>query len=318
MFSVTEKNEDGFDKIVLGDEFSGTSAELVPSCGAILQAFSVSHNGETVNTIDNYSSATDFRRNVNAAGFKSCKLSPFACRIKNARYRFAGQEYVIEKFLLGDHAIHGLLYDAVFVVTGRHADEEKASITMLHEYRATDKGYPFKYDCRVTYELRKDNSLSIITELLNRDEGLIPVQDGWHPYFCFGGKINDLQLEFQSKELVEFDEGLVPTGVLSRYEEFGSLKKIGDRFFDNCFTVNFSECQPLCVLRDVSKKLQLEIFPDASYPYLQIYTPPHRNSIAIENLSAAPDAFNNGMGLKTLLPGATAVFSTSYKISSLI
>jgi aldose 1-epimerase len=126
-----------------------------------------------------------------------------------------------------------------------------------------------------------------------------------------------LQFEFQSKEIVEFDSGLVPTGKLIPYEEFGSLKKIGDTQLDNCFTVNFAECQPMCVLRDAAKKIQIEIHPDKSYPYLQIYTPPHRNSIAIENLSGAPDAFNNGMGVTVLTPGETASFTTMYKITSL-
>jgi aldose 1-epimerase len=61
----------------------------------------------------------------------------------------------------------------------------------------------------------------------------------------------------------------------------------------------------------------VEIRPESSYPYLQLYTPPHRESIAIENLSAAPDAFNNGMGLINLEPGASATFKTAYTISCL-
>jgi aldose 1-epimerase len=116
---------------------------------------------------------------------------------------------------------------------------------------------------------------------------------------------------------VDFDAGLIPTGKLSPYQEFGSLKKIGTTEFDHCFTVNFAECAPLCVLRDTSTKLQLEIYPDRSYPYLQVYTPPHRNSIAIENLSAIPDAFNNGTGLQVLAPGELMIFKTIYKITSI-
>jgi aldose 1-epimerase len=73
----------------------------------------------------------------------------------------------------------------------------------------------------------------------------------------------------------------------------------------------------MLVLRDTQKKMQLEIYPDKSYPYLQIYTPPHRQSIAIENLSAAPDAFNNGMNLQILAAGEQAKFYTTYKISFL-
>jgi aldose 1-epimerase len=76
-------------------------------------------------------------------------------------------------------------------------------------------------------------------------------------------------------------------------------------------------CQPLCVLRNPSKKIEIEIHPEKSYPYLQIYIPSHRKTIAIENISGAPDAFNNGMGFITLEPGESALFKTSYKIKLL-
>jgi aldose 1-epimerase len=124
-------------------------------------------------------------------------------------------------------------------------------------------------------------------------------------------------LEFQGNHQVEFDDQLIPTGEQMPYETYGSLKLLGDQFFDNCFVLNFAECQPMLVFRDPVKKIQLEIRPDQSYPYLQIYTPPQRKSIAIENLSAAPDAFNNGMGLITLPAGESATFSTQYSIHSL-
>jgi aldose 1-epimerase len=83
---------------------------------------------------------------------------------------------------------------------------------------------------------------------------------------------------------------------------------------DNCFTLDTQECQPLCVLRNAAKKIEVQLFPDESYQYLQIYTPPHRKSIAIENLSGAPDGFNNMMGVITLEPGQSSLFKTSYKI----
>lgn len=318
MFAIDFDNDNGFDKIILRDNISKTFVEVIPCCGAILHAFTVFHNDVFINTIDQYASKDDFSDNVTSKGFKSCKLSPFACRINNATYQFGESEYQIEKFLLNGSALHGLLYDAPFMVLHHFADELSASVSMKFVYTGTDKGYPFQYDCLVNYRLKKDNELTIITEIINKDKGLIPIQDGWHPYFSLGGKIDDLQLEFQSKEILIFDDALLPTGEMKPFIEFNSIKKIGDRFFDNCFTLNFAECQPLCVLRDPLKKLQIEIRPDKNYPYLQIYTPPHRNSIAIENLSAAPDAFNNKIGLITLQPGENVSFATSFKITSLI
>lgn len=312
MFSIHHITEDGFEKIILKDDASSTSAAIIPSCGAVLHAFSIAHNNGMLNVIDSYDSLDDFNANVTAKGFKGSKLSPFVCRMKQGKYHYGQEDHTIEKFYLGEHAIHGLVYDAPFSVTGTNEDENNAWVSMKYEYRGTDKGYPFNYDCIVTYFLEKDNKLTIQTRIENKSDGIIPVQDGWHPYFGFGGSIDELQFEFQSKEIVEFDEGLVPTGKLLPYQEFGSLKKIGDSFFDNCFTLNFHECQPLCVLRDQTLGIQLEIHPGTSYPYLQVYTPPHRNSIAIENLSGAPDGFNNGMGVINVEKGEKADFSVSY------
>ena len=229
--------------------------------------------------------------------------------------------YFIEKFLLGGSALHGLLYDAIFEVINQYADEVSAGVELKYSYPGSDNGYPFQYDCVVAYHLKRDNELSIVTEIINKDKTSMPIQDGWHPYFTFGGKIDELQLEFKSKQQLIFDTGLVPTGEMITYKEFESIKKIGDTSLDNCFTINFADQavangNAVCILRDPTKKLQLEIIPDAHYPYLQIYTPPHRNSIAIENLSAAPDAFNNKIGLITLSPGENIIFTTTYKITS--
>ena len=318
MFSIKEKKENGFDKILLIDEIAGTEVEVIPACGALLHSFAVLHDGALMNLVDHYSDANDFKKNVETKGFKSAKLSPFVCRLQNGQYFFNQSTYKIEKFYLDKNALHGLIYDAVFIVIKQTATNESATVTMKHEYRGEDKGYPFKYDCIISYELKKENALTLTTEIINKEEGAIPVADGWHPYFTFGSSINDLQLEFQSKEMLEFNDELIPTGKLFPYQEFGSLKKISEHFFDNCFTINFAECQPMLVLRDAIKKMQLEIYPDKSYPYLQIYTPPHRQSIAIENLSAAPDAFNNGMGLQVLAKGVNTIFKTTYKITSLI
>ena len=317
MFAIEKKTEDGFEKIILRDKTTNTFATIIPSCGAILHAFEVIHNGELINVIESYDSADDFKKHFESKGFLGAKLSPFVCRLHHGTYHFGEKKYTIEKFYLGKNAIHGILYDKAFMLVRESADEMHASVTMTYEYRAEDAGYPFNYDCVITWQLEKDNKLSVTTECINKDEGLIPMQDGWHPYFKLDEVVDELQLEFQSKEMVEFDNNLIPTQNLINYTEFNSIKKIGNIFLDNCFTLNMDACQPMCVLRNVSKKIEIEIHPEKSYSYLQIYIPPNRKSIAIENISGAPDAFNNATGFVTLEPGASTVFKTSYKITTL-
>ncbi len=314
MFSIHKKKESGFDKIILKNDVTNNYAVILPECGAILHEFTVEHNGEKVNVIDSYESMGEFKNHLEEKGFKGCKLSPFVCRLHQGKYRFGEKEYTIQKYFMGNHAIHGLLYDRPFTIVDETANAAEASVTMKYEYRAEDAGYPFNYDCIVTWQLEAENKLAVITECINKDEGLIPMQDGWHPYFTLGDTINDLDLEFQSKNMVEFNTELIPTKKLVDYNRFSGIEKLGDRFLDNCFTLDTQECQPLCVLRNREKKIEVQFFPDESYPYLQIYTPPHRKSIAIENLSGAPDGFNNEMGVVTLEPGQSALFKTSYKI----
>ncbi len=317
MFSIQNKTENGFDKIILKDELTGTSAEIVPSCSAILHAFVIIKDDEEFNVIHSYENADDFKNNVTTKGFLGTKLSPFVCRINNGKYKFEGKEYHIQKYYDKKNALHGMLYDQSFAIINQSANADSAKVSMKYEYKATDPGYPFNYDCIVTYELEKNNKLHVTTEAVNKDENRIPIQDGWHPYFKLDAKINDLQLQFQSIDMVEFDDELIPTGKLIPYKEFNKPKKLNDTFFDNCFTLNFSEGQPICLLQNIQKNIQVEIHADESYPYLQFYTPSHRNSIAIENISGAPDAFNNELGIKILAPNESAIFKTAYKITLL-
>ncbi|MEO6819158.1 MAG: aldose 1-epimerase [Ginsengibacter sp.] len=313
MFSIEKKIENGFEKIILKEESSGTRVEIIPSCSAMLHAFIVNKNGEEMNVIDSYSSLSDFQNNVTVAGFKGCKLSPFVCRIKDGTYSFGEKEYKIEKYYNGENALHGELYDKSFEIMAENAGEENASVTMIYHYNKEDRGYPFSYDCTVTWQLESDNKLRVKTECINKDKGLIPMQDGWHPYFDLGGKIDELMLEFQSMEMVEFDH-LIPTGKLVEYDNFNSIKILGDTVYDNCFTLNQETCQPMCVLRNAERNIRVEFHPSKSYSYLQLYTPEHRKSIAIENLSGAPDAFNNGMGFQTLEPGESSIYEMMYKV----
>lgn len=318
MFSVTEKRSDTFSRlIILSDNSNGTEAAIAPVCGASLHSFIIHHNNAPLNLVEHYESEDDFRQHAESRGFRNIKMSPFACRIRNAQYSFKGEQYSIRKFLLNGSAIHGLLYNEPFSITKTWADEQGAGVMMAFEYKGTDPGYPFHFICEVTYELKAGNALVLSTSVTNKYNTAIPVQDGWHPYFTFGSRIDDLELFFNSDQLVEFDDALVPTGVLSPYSGFNMPKKISDHFFDNCFTLKQGNKAPACVLTDKVKNLSLSIYPGHAYPYLQLYTPPHRLSIAVENISAAPDAFNNGMGLLVLEPEATAQFVTAYQVTSL-
>lgn len=312
MFSVKSDTTSVFNKLVLTDHSGNTCVEILPDNGAILHAFIIDSAKGRLNIIEQYENDNDLRNNFEGLGFKSAKLSPFVCRLNNATYQYLGQKYTVEKFLMNGHAIHGLLYNVVFTVTEKYAGEDCARVKLAHAYRGEDKGYPFRYECIVTYELRKGNHLKITTQLINNDAGTIPVSDGWHPYFTLGEKVDGLLLQMKTKSKVEFNEALLPTGNVLLYTEFTQPKAIGALEMDNSFKCDFSQEQPMCTLTSTVNNIRLEIYPESSYPFLQVYIPPHRNSIAIENLSSAPDAFNNNMGLEFIAMGGEKQFVTNY------
>jgi aldose 1-epimerase len=300
--------------IKLADTSSNCTAEIF-AFGAILNRFTLLHNGEEINVIDGFEDVREAPETITPA-FKSAKLSPFVCRINEGKYEFANQPYELAKYSMGKNAIHGLVYDEVFKIA-ETSSEESARVKLQYQYDNTSHGYPFKFSCEVVYDLLPGNTLSVTSSIKNLDTKEIPVADGWHPYFTLVDSVNECEFMLKSNEMLEFDDELIPTGKYIPYKEFNELKKFGTTWFDNCFTVNFEEGQPSCIFRNPNKNIEVQIHPSTSYPYLQFFTPDHRKSIAIENLSAAPDAFNNGIGLKVLAPQECASFNTKYVINPL-
>ncbi|RTL49891.1 MAG: aldose 1-epimerase [Sphingobacteriales bacterium] len=311
-FSSSVITKTPFEVIQLKDELNETVVEIY-SMGALMNGFYVFANGHLHNVIDGFATPEAALKEI-TYGFKSAKLAPFVCRMANGQFTIDGHPYTIGKFYLGDHAIHGLVYDALFDVMNIHADEHACSVGLRYRYAGSDKGYPFPFELLVNWKLETNNKVTVTTTVLHHHASAIPYSDGWHPYFTLGTSVDDCTLQFTGNRQVEFDERLLPTGVTiddHRFVKGTNLKGID---LDNCFLLNASE-PPRCLLKN--NLMELYIQPDTAYPYLQVYIPPHRNSIAIENLSSAPDAFNNEMGLLWLKPNQHHIFSTSYTVKSL-
>jgi aldose 1-epimerase len=266
--------------------------------------------------ISGYADVNDFARHAESKGFRSCKLSPYVCRLHNGHYAFDEVSYDIGKFKLNGSSLHGLLYDVPFDVISHESNDHLAMVVLQHSYEGSDKGFPFPFDMVVTYTLSHQNKLTLHTQVTNRHNAHIPMADGWHPYFSLNAPVNDLHLQTASNTMLEFDSALIPTGKLLEDTRFTNGALLGDVQLDNCFLLNRASEQPACTLSNQATGLQLKIYAVENYPYLQLYIPPQRNCIAIENLSAAPDAFNNKMGLIVLEPGESIGFSAAYEMSA--
>ena len=313
-FSIEDQQINNLNLVVLKDETSKTEIAILPQYGALLHSFNININDKQFNVIENYKSKQEVDKTLSSS-YKSSKLSPFPCRINNATYNFNEKKYSFENKFIDGTAIHGLLFNKSFSATKKKSDENEALIILEYNYNKDDAGYPFNYTCAVEYILQKNNLLTIKTIVTNQSEIVIPIADGWHPYFRLGGTVSHWLMQFESESIVEFDESLIPTGKLLLYNKFNSPQQIDNIQLDNCFVLKKEFKKSVCSIFNPKNKLRISFFTDGSYPYLQIYIPPNRESIAIENLSGAPDCFNNKMGLILLQPGNSQTFTVSYQLS---
>lgn len=316
MFTIDHRTENGLNVIYLIDNSSQTSVGILPDHGALLHAFTIMVNDQPFNIIDNYKDIEELKQQLSTS-YKSAKLSPFVCRTNKGKYLLNGKEYEFQNKFPDGTAIHGLLFNHKFTEIESFVNEQNACITLGVNYKAEDAGYPYNYSCHVTYTLLPCNELKINTTVVNKGPDPMPLADGWHPYFKLGAPVDELELKFNSTKMLEFNDSLIPTGDMIDRPEFKEGKKMGDTQLDNCFLLEKTDKdQPVCTLSNPSNGLQLKIYAEQNYPFLQLYTPPGRQSIAIENLSGAPDCFNNRMGLLIVAGGEQVNFSVRYSVSA--
>jgi aldose 1-epimerase len=205
-FLVSVNISQKYPVIILKDKTSNCEAEIF-AFGGLLNAFKIPVNGGTQNMIDGFTDVADAEKNI-TNGFKSTKLSPFVCRMNKGIYRLNDHTYRVTKHFLHMHAIHGLVYDAVYSITGQQESDTFAAVTLAYEYKGTDPGYPFSYHITITWKLETGNRLSVQTAIEHTNKAAIPLADGWHPYFTLGGSVDDWNLHFSASSLLEYDQDL--------------------------------------------------------------------------------------------------------------
>ena len=215
-------------------------------------------------------------------------LAPFANRVKGGTYYFDGVRYELPKNEEGN-AIHGLVLGARFEVADLGDDYVRLETSLEHP------GYPSKLAIAVEYRVR--GSLRARAEVRNLGGRRAPLVVGWHPYFVVEG---GWALEGEGVKRC-LAVGKIPTGDLVDHIF------VPNGNYDDCFLV------PSGRLVLTSAHGRVEIASD-NMRYFQIYTGVP-GAVAVEPMSGAPDAFNNGMGLTVLEPGASAEFGFEVKYS---
>ncbi|MFH2020464.1 MAG: aldose 1-epimerase [archaeon] len=291
---------------ILANRVTGERVSIIPSYGANVNDITLRKGSILFPVIDGVATYEGLYEDK---WFKGAKLTPFPNRIKDGSYYHLGRNHNLSRNYSFKHAIHGLVYNKTFRVTEKFASRACARITM--QYNSTGHlGYPFHYSVTLIYSLRKDGFLCV-THIRNLDKVKIPVGDGWHPYFRLKDKIDNLSIKIPDGLLIVVSKEGIPTGRVRRYALFSTPRLIGRTKFDTTYKIKSTGKYVATYIFDKKNDLTLQIW-QKGYDYLQIFIPPARESIAIEPMTCAPDAFNNKQGLRYLDPGET--FSGEYEV----
>lgn len=298
MYKHTIEPYGKFEKHTIENE-KGDSFSIVPAFGANLLDLKFNN----ISVLDGYQTPEELVKN---SWSKNIILFPFPNRLRDGQYTHEGVTY---KFDINNadtqNAIHGFSKDVPMTVANVTTDAQEGSITCEYQHDGAHKAYPFKFIFKITFILR-GSALEIEMQFTNHENKPIPVGLGWHPYFRISEKSDDTALQMPDCQLIMIDERMLPTGKKQAFKDFETLKKIGSTFLDNGFYINNQEENAEVILQ--SKLGMLTYWQEtgaAKWNYVQVFTPPHRQSIAIEPMTCNMDAFNSKDGLVLLTPQAT-------------
>lgn len=225
--------------------------------------------------------------------YASSILFPFANRIKDGRYEFENEWHQLdinEKKL--NNALHGLVYNKEFVLLESDIKEDYVSVVSTYVEDNHTEGFPYTYKIQLKYILTH-TSLNLVVEIKNTDLKTFPFTLGWHPYFLSSDRYNSSVI-FDSNQKLVLNDRCITEG-LEVDENFG-LVEVKDQYLDTCFVLKTS------TINFKTPKYILTIDCSEADSFLQLYTPPHPDMIAIEPTTGVSDSFNNGIGLKKLKP----------------
>ncbi|MGO1384212.1 MAG: aldose 1-epimerase family protein [Arachnia sp.] len=280
-----------------GEQYSishGSYTAVVTEVGATLRSLSV----------DGKEWLWTFGPDEAASASQGQQLLPWPNRIRDGRYNFDGTEYQLPiNEVSRSTALHGLNTGFAWQLVS-HSDDEVVQSHTFHP----ETGWPGTLTATIVHSV-SDDGLKVRVHVTNDGTTAVPYGYGVHPYFAFE-VIDEVTLELPfSSELQVDEDRLLPKGLIPVPEanDFQTPRRLGGLVFDTAFTTPTDQEWSA---RVVGPQHTVEVWADHTLAWVQVYTRPERDAIAIEPMSCGPDAFNDGPthdGLIVLTPGTSHV-----------
>jgi aldose 1-epimerase len=230
-------------------------------------------------------------------------LLPWPNRIRDGRYTFRGADLQLPLTEVArGHASHGLTRWESWSVR-----ERTAGAVVLGYRLMSRSGYPWTLDLTAAYTL-SDAGLAVAVTALNHGGSAAPYAAGAHPYLTAGtGNLDPWQLQLPATTALVTDERLIPSGavdVAGTPLDFREARAIGDQQLDTAFGGLDRDADGWAEVR-LRGDREVVLRMDGHHRWVQAFTGPpgRRDGLALEPMTAPPNAFATGEDLLVLDPG---------------
>jgi aldose 1-epimerase len=284
-----------------GDQFeiaAGGYAAVVTESGASLRVL----------TYDGRPLVDGFAEDQMSPAARGQLLVPWPNRIGDGAYSFEGRDLQLGLTEPARHnASHGLARWAAW------SPEEHTTTSVSLGYRLmAQSGYPWTLDLHVLYDLSADG-LTVTQTATNLGDRPAPYASGAHPYLSAGlGPVDTWELTLPASLRLLSDERQLPVGeepVAGTPYDFRMARPVRDLVLDHAFgeLARDGDGTAVAEVHDPATGRGVALWVDGRHPWLMVYSADDgsdraRCALAVEPMTAPPDAFRSGRDVVTLAP----------------
>lgn len=272
--------------------------------------------------VDGFDVLDGYRPDELATAARGVPLLPWPNRLRDGRYEFGGETHQLPLTEPARrNALHGLARWSSWQVA-EHAADHVVLSHVLHP----QPGYPFTLDLSVGYSLSAAGLRVVIT---GRNLGPTPAPfgAGQHPYIRVDeGLIDSALVRAPAALRFRSDRRQIPVGepvaVRGKYDLRRGLR-LGARRLDTAFTGLARDGDGLARVVMTGRRRRVTVWQDAAFEHLMLFTgdtlatAERRRGLGVEPMTCAPNAFQNGIGLRVLKPGEACTASWGITVEKL-
>lgn len=239
-------------------------------------------------------------------------LFPWPNRVRGARWSLDGQEQRLEVTEpSAGNALHGLVLDDHFEVVWRSLSSVQLRTTIDHR-----PGYPFTLTLDVHYRL-VDDGLEVEILVENMGDREAPVAIGAHPYLCVGSQdVSELQFEIPAAQSLLLGPDHLPTDLIAvdgTAFDLRTGRSVGEMPGHAVYRASRPASEGAMIVRRLrGREGEIQLWTDRRLTWTQIYRTAEFpaadgsgtvTALAVEPMSAPPDALSSGVDLEWIVPG---------------